>query len=95
MRIKGTVLKGTLYERKIINDFVDESPETRFGMRSAGSQAYGKAKVDLILVDMEKKLIFMVQAKNAKKWTDTRKAKHTQILGKLLDGNYQVFAEFR
>lgn len=92
--MKGTKLKGTVYERKIVNDYVDQDPTNRLGGRFSGSANKGKHKFDVILIDWNKKEIHLQQAKDAKDWPQSRKILHTERLKRIFDGDYKVFASF-
>lgn len=86
--------KGTIYERKIVNEFVELDPLYRVGLRCSGSANKGIHKLDCVLIDIRNKTIELVQAKDAKDWTPSRKIKHTGIMRQIFDGIYVVTSKY-
>ena len=91
--MKSAKLKGTIYEREIVNNFVAEG-KMRIAGRFSGSANKGPVKLDVVGFDFDTRQIFVVQAKNAKDWTDSRKKKHEEIMKELFKGEWTVDARF-
>ncbi len=83
----NTARKGATYERAIVNQAIAEG---KIALRMAASQGV----CDVVTIDVDRKIIELIQCKNAKDWTPSRKAKHTEMFGKELNGNYEVQAKF-
>lgn len=94
LRHMNPKLKGTVYERKIMNQFISIDPENRIAMRGAGSMSRGDHKIDLILIDIKQKQINLIQCKNAKGWPESRKMKHTASMQMIFNGDYFVNAAY-